>query len=54
MAAIDFPANPTNGQAYTYGTTTWRWDGTKWSLVDRVVQGPAGAGTAILYSQLYV
>ena len=25
-----FPSNPSTGQLYTYGSTTWVWDGTKW------------------------
>ena len=28
---IDFPASPTNGQSFTSGTTTWIFDGTKWT-----------------------
>ena len=27
---IDFPASPTNGQVFTSGTASWRFDGTKW------------------------
>jgi hypothetical protein len=33
---IDFPANPTNGQQFTVGNTTWVWDGTKWTTVSGV------------------
>jgi hypothetical protein len=29
---IDFPANPTVGQLFTVGTTTWVWDGAKWTF----------------------
>jgi hypothetical protein len=27
---IDFPASPTNGQIFTSGALSWRFDGTKW------------------------
>lgn len=29
--AIDFPANPTNGQTYTVGLVDYTWDGVKWT-----------------------
>jgi len=29
---MNFPANPTLDQTYTYGTRTWKWDGTTWNL----------------------
>ena len=28
---IDFPASPTIGEAYTYASRTWIWDGLAWS-----------------------
>lgn len=28
---IDFPTSPTIGQAYTYASRTWIWDGSAWS-----------------------
>jgi hypothetical protein len=37
---IDFPASPTNGQIFTSGALSWRFDGTKW-----VAQGAATAST---------
>lgn len=33
-----FPNNPTPNQIYTLGLTSWKWDGSKWSLVS----GPVG------------
>lgn len=27
---IDFPSSPTVGQAYTYGSRTWVWNGSGW------------------------
>jgi hypothetical protein len=29
---MNFPANPTLNQTYTYGSKTWKWDGTAWNL----------------------
>ena len=43
MPVIDFPNNPTIGQAFTSGTRTWSWDGTVWNLVITGVTGPTGA-----------
>ena len=40
--AIDFPASPSNGQTFTAGSTTWTWDGTKWSITSG---GGGGGGT---------
>lgn len=31
--ALNFPANPTNGDTYVEGSTTWQYDGTVWNLV---------------------
>jgi len=33
MAAINFPADPNNGDTFTSGTTTWQWNGTVWSII---------------------
>jgi len=30
--ALNFPANPTVGQTYSDGNTTWRYDGTAWNI----------------------
>lgn len=30
MAALNFPASPTLGQAYTANSNTWKWNGTSW------------------------
>lgn len=27
---IDFPSSPVSGQAYTYGSRTWVWNGDGW------------------------
>jgi hypothetical protein len=29
---MNFPINPTLNQTYTYGSKTWKWDGTVWNL----------------------
>lgn len=31
--AINFPADPNNGDAFTEGTTTWQYNGTVWNIV---------------------
>lgn len=28
---LEFPANPTSGQRYTFGDVTWRWNGYAWN-----------------------
>ena len=37
--AINFPNSPTLNQEFTSGTTTWKYDGTKWNMT---VFGPIG------------
>jgi Chaperone of endosialidase len=29
---LDFPANPSSGQVFSSGDTTWMWDGVKWTV----------------------
>jgi hypothetical protein len=31
--ALLFPAAPSNGQVYTSGGSSWRWDGVSWNVV---------------------
>ena len=33
MTAIDFPNSPTTNQTFTSGSTTWKYDGSKWKVV---------------------
>jgi len=30
--ALAFPSNPTVNQVYTYGYSSWRWDGEAWQV----------------------
>lgn len=30
---LDFPNNPTTNQTYTFGSTSWKYDGQKWVLL---------------------
>lgn len=30
MSQLNFPTNPTNGQLYTIGSSTWVWNGSAW------------------------
>jgi hypothetical protein len=39
---IDFPNGPTLNQTYTYGTQTYRWNGSSWRLVRTSAVGPTG------------
>lgn len=32
--ALNFPSNPTAGDAYTSGKTTWQYDGVAWNVLD--------------------
>jgi len=38
--SITFPSSPSLGQQYTYGTMTYVYDGTSWSVDDTIVAGP--------------
>jgi plastocyanin len=31
--ALNYPSNPSSGDTFTDGTTTWQWDGTSWNVV---------------------
>lgn len=44
MAAIDFPASPTNGQVFTEGDKTWAYSTTvgAWNLQAQTTTGPTG------------
>ena len=42
MAAVDFPANPAQGQTFTSGSKTWTYNGTGWALS----RGPSGTVSA--------
>ena len=52
--ALNFPINPTNGDTYTEGTTTWIYDGTAWNVTQAssarniytTVTGDTGTTTA--------
>lgn len=50
MAALNFPASPTNGQTYTANGKTWIWNGTQWApvLVDLAYTGTLTGGTGIV------
>jgi len=42
--AFDFPANPTNGQTVTLGTSVFQWNGSAWNMQSGNIgpQGPPG------------
>jgi hypothetical protein len=42
MTAIDFPNSPTLNQQFTFGNTTWEWDGVTWNVIRTPVVGPTG------------
>lgn len=42
MAAIDFPNSPILDEEFTSGNTTWKWDGTTWTVIRTPVVGPTG------------
>lgn len=42
MAAINFPDSPSLNEQFTSGDSTWKWDGSTWSIVRTGVIGPTG------------
>lgn len=44
MAALDFPANPTDGQEYEFPPFTYKWDGEKWKTIKT---GDGGTGSSV-------
>ena len=56
MTDLFFPNNPTNGQLFTKGWSTWMWDGVKWmaSMPSGGVYEPVFGGTQYpMYGFLY-
>ena len=56
MTDLFFPNNPTNGQLFTKGWSTWMWDGIKWmaSVPSGGVYEPVFGGTQFpMYGFLY-
>lgn len=43
--ALDFPANPTNGQTFSAGGSSWRFDGVKWAATASGLYLPLTGGT---------
>ena len=35
---MNFPSLPSNGDTYTFGTKTWRWNGVAWDVVQNALQ----------------
>lgn len=42
MAAIDFPNSPLVNDLFTAAGTTWKWDGTTWTVQRVGLQGAQG------------
>jgi hypothetical protein len=42
MSSINFPANPSIGDVYSFGSRTWRYNGTAWDVTSSS-SGPTGA-----------
>ena len=51
MANINYPSNPTASQVYTFGGSSWRYNGSAWVAIGTVgpqgTQGPAGTNGTI-------
>ena len=39
---IDFPNSPNPGDQYTFGASTWQWNGSTWDIVSNYVPGATG------------
>lgn len=52
---ISLPLSPALNDIYTYGSKTWRWDGTRWNIVYTSIlsgsTGPTGATGRIISEQ---
>lgn len=44
---LDFPTNPTLNQTYSFGSRTWRWNGTGWQLVAGAVPADSVGNAAL-------
>jgi len=56
---ISLPTSPALNQTYTYGSKTWRWDGTRWNIVYTSIlsgsTGPTGSkGLTLLENKQYL
>ena len=49
---ISLPSSPAINDTYTYGSKTWKWDGTRWNIVYTSIlsgsTGPTGPTGAII------
>ena len=52
---VDFPANPTLNQLYTFSGRTWRWNGSAWDAVGVVGSevNPVTTGKAIAMAMIF-
>jgi hypothetical protein len=54
---ISLPASPALNDTYTYGSKTWKWDGTKWNTqpdYSNSPTGPTGPNSIINIKSIYI
>ena len=54
---ISLPLSPALNDTYTYGSKTWKWDGTKWTTITNYTNaptGPTGPNSTIQMKSLYI
>ena len=51
MAAVNFPASPTNGQQFVAAGVTWTWDGAKWTALGNNLGIPDAPSDGQLYGR---
>ena len=54
---ISLPLSPALNQTYTYGSKTWKWDGTKWTTITNYTNaptGPTGPNSIINIKSIYI
>ena len=53
MANINFPSSPTQSQVYTFGSSSWTFNGTAWVSTNGAL-GSSGTSQLVYYGYLRI